>query len=76
MDLDPLPFVYLLVHSSEAVVLPYEYVPYLVVFSFGFIKMSDFVKMSLYKCPIYLISVLVILIPYWRLIGVIAPWSI
>ena len=76
MNLDPLPFVYLLVHSSEAVVLPYEYVPYLVVFSFGFIRMSDFVKMSLYKCPIYLISVLVILIPYWRLIGVIAPWSI
>ena len=32
------PVAYALVMSSEAILMPYEYVPYLIVFSFGMIK--------------------------------------
>ena len=65
------PVAYALVMSSEGILMPYEYVPYLVVFSFGMIKMGDFIKMNALKCVITLIGILCIQIPYWMLIGVL-----
>ena len=65
------PVAYALVMSSEAILMPYEYVPYLIVFSFGMIKMGDFIKMNALKCVITLIGILCIQIPYWMLIGVL-----
>lgn len=65
------PVAYALVMSSEAIMLPYEYVPYLIVFSFGMISMSDFIKMNLLKCVLTLVGIICLQIPYWMLIGVL-----
>lgn len=65
------PVAYALVMSSEAILLPYEYVPYLIVFSFGMISMGDFIKMNAFKCIVTLLGIICIQIPYWMLIGVL-----
>lgn len=65
------PICYALVMCSEAIVLPYEYVPYLIVYSFGMISMGDFVKLNVIRCVLYLIGFLVLLVPYWMLIGIL-----
>lgn len=71
---DPRPFMYALVHCAEAIILPYEYMPYLVVYSFGMISMKDFVKLNLLRCILYFLGFMCLLIPYWMLIGVIRPY--
>lgn len=65
------PVCYSLVMCSEAILLPYEYVPYLIVYSFGMISMSDFIKMNIMRCVLYLIGFMVLLVPYWMFIGVL-----
>ncbi len=65
------PFVYALGHCAEAVIMPYEYTPYLIVYSFGMISMQDFIKTSCVRCALYLAGFLLLLIPYWMLIGLL-----
>ncbi|MHB8073635.1 SLC13 family permease [Desulfosporosinus fructosivorans] len=55
--------------AIDAIILPYEYVLYLIFFSFGIVKLSDFVKFQAAKSVLTIIFVFVILIPFWRLIG-------
>lgn len=62
---------YALVMCSEAILLPYEYVPYLIVFSFGMISMSDFLKINAIRCVLYLLGFMCLLVPFWTLIGVL-----
>ena len=57
--------------SSDAVFLPYEYVPYLIAYSFGVISMQDFLKLSVMKFFVVLIGLLVLMLPYWLLVGLI-----
>ncbi len=71
LNMNPLPFVYALVQSSEAIILPYEYVSYLAIYAFGMIGMKDFIQMSLVRCLIYFAGFLLLLIPYWNLIGLL-----
>lgn len=73
LNMDPRPFMYALVHCAEAIVFPYEYVPYLTVYAFGMMSMNDFIKLNVMRCIIYLIGFMLILVPYWYFIGVIAP---
>lgn len=65
------PVCYALVMCSEAIVLPYEYVPYLIVYSFGMISMGDFLKLNVIRCILYLIGFMALLVPYWMLIGIL-----
>ena len=71
LGLEPLPFVYGLLQTAEAIIFPYEYVPYLVVFSFGMIGMKDFIKLNIMRCAIYILGFMILLIPWWKLIGVL-----
>ena len=73
LGLDPRPFIYALMHCAEAIILPYEYVPYLTVYAFGMMSMIDFIKMNIVRCIIYVIGFIALLVPYWYLIGVIKP---
>lgn len=65
------PVCYALVMCSEAVIFPYEYVPYLIVFSFGMMSMTDFIKLNAWKCLFSLIGFVCLVLPYWMLIGVL-----
>ena len=71
MGYSPIAFMYALNCSIEAILLPYEYVPYLVVFGFGMISMKDFIKFSAVRSIIFLAGMLIILVPYWLLIGLL-----
>lgn len=62
---------YALMYSTEMVVFPYEYVPQLIFFSFGMISMGDFIKMSLFKIVLCFIFLLLVMIPWWNLIGLL-----
>lgn len=71
MGYSPVPFMYAINACSEAIILPYEYVPYLIVYSFGMISMKDFFKINVLRSVVILGSFLLILIPYWKLIGLL-----
>ncbi len=71
LGFDPLAFLYAINNSIEAILLPYEYVPYLIVFGFGMMNMADFIKFSVMRCAIFLLGMIVLLIPYWTLIGIL-----
>jgi len=69
--LNPYPIFYSFMHSIELLLFPYEYVAYLVVFSFGFMKMADFIKFSAMRCIIYFAAFFALIVPYWNLIGIL-----
>lgn len=71
MGIEPSTFVYSLAHCAEAIIMPYEYTPYLIVYSFGMIGMSDFIKTSCVRCILYFLGFLFVMVPYWQLIGLL-----
>lgn len=56
---------------SEAILFPYEYIPYLIVFSFGMMSMKDFIKTNILRSILFFAGFLLILIPYWMIIGLL-----
>lgn len=71
LGLDPQTFVYAFAHSAELILMPYEYLPYLVVYSFGMMNMSDFIKVNVIRCIVYFLGFMIVLIPYWHIIGLL-----
>lgn len=71
LGLSQLPFMYSLLSFTEAIVLPYEYAPYLIVYAFGMIRMGDFIKLNVLRCVLFFAGFLLILIPWWKLLGVL-----
>lgn len=71
MGINYLPVWYTLYHSTSLFILPYEYVAYLFMFSFGMMKTKDFIKVYSAKSICLVIFILVIAIPYWKLIGIL-----
>lgn len=71
LGMNPMPMVYGVLLSTDLIFLPYEYVPYLIYFSFGMMATSDFVKFAVIKMAISLVFIAVILLPYWKLIGLL-----
>lgn len=71
LGINILPVTFSLVMCSEAVLLPYEYVPYLIVFSFGMISMGDFFKINAIRCVLFMIGFVCLQLPFWMLIGIL-----
>lgn len=71
LGLNPLALIYPFKISCDCVFLPYEYVPYLIFYSFGAISMGDFVKFAGIKILLLFIVMGVFMIPFWTLIGII-----
>lgn len=69
LNIDPTVYTYAILHGCEALIFPYEYVAYLVVYSFGMMTMKEFIKMNALRSLISLIGFGVLCIPYWSLIG-------
>lgn len=64
-----IPFLYAASACSEAIIFPYEYVPYLIVYAFGMISMKDFIITNIFRSVVIFASYFVILIPFWMLNG-------
>lgn len=71
LGINPYPVMYAFFQGLDQILFPYEYALYLVPFSFGLIRMNDFMKAFAMKMVISFIYLLVIGVPFWKLIGLL-----
>jgi di/tricarboxylate transporter len=71
LGVDPRTFFYTIFHATDQILLPYEYILVLIFFSFGLIRVSDFAKFFSIKMVFNIIFIVVIMVPYWKLIGLL-----
>ncbi|MFZ7101987.1 MAG: SLC13 family permease [Peptococcaceae bacterium] len=71
LGIDPLAFFYTIFHGVDQILFPYEYILYLVYFAFGLIRIKDFVKIFGIKMVTSIAVILLVLVPYWKLIGLL-----
>ncbi len=71
LDINPLGALYALYVGLDQVLLPYEYLSYLIFYAFGLIKMSDFIKVLGVKMIGATLVLFLILIPWWNFWGLI-----
>ena len=71
LGIDPMAFYYAIFQGTDQIIFPYEYILYLVFFSFGLIGIKDFMKIFSLKMALNIVFLLGVLIPYWKLIGLL-----
>lgn len=71
VGIDPLSLIFTFNMSTDMVVLPYEYLTFLVFFAFGGMTMKQFFSFHLAKDVLFILFFIVVMIPYWRLVGLI-----
>lgn len=69
-NMNPIPVLYSFVHGVDQILLPYEYVPVLLIYGYGMISFKNFVKYNLVRAIISFTCIFVIFIPWWKLIGI------
>jgi len=71
LGVNPLPFLYSIFVGGDILILPYEYVPYLIIYGFGMMSMSEFVKLNAIRCLAMIVCFFILVIPYWMFIGLL-----
>ena len=71
LGINPLGALYVLMNTLDQIILPYEYVNYLIFFSFGVMSMKDFAKIMGVKMIVGVIFLVTILFGWWNIIGVL-----
>lgn len=71
MGIPVLPTLYCFGYATSQILLPYEYVAYLLMFSFGTMTMKNFVKVYGSKLALSGIFLACCVIPYWKFIGIL-----
>lgn len=71
LGIDPAGIVYILFAGTDQLLLPYEITGYLIFFSFGMIASKDLFKMCGIKMVLHFVFLMVIMVPWWKLIGVL-----
>ena len=69
--INPLAPVFTFLFSTDMVFLPYEYVTFLIFFSFGIMSTWQFVKYHSVKNLLFLFFYGIVILPYWSLLGLI-----
>lgn len=69
LGINPMAVYYIMLHACDQIIMPYEYALYLIFFSFGLIRLKDFIKVMGMKMVVNIIIVFAALIPFWNLIG-------
>ncbi len=67
--LNPMSIMYFMLTSYDQILLPYEYVKYLIFFGFGVIPMKEFMKYMGAKSVLNFVIVIALLIPWWQFTG-------
>ncbi len=70
MGINPLLGMYSFYLACNLVFLPYESTAFLVFYSFGTVKLKDFVKICVAKAIFFLAWLLIVMVPYWSLLGI------
>ena len=71
VGINPIVFYYTIYQAIDQVLLPYQYTLYLIFFTYGLIRMSDFIKIFAIKMILHIIFMVAVLIPWWKFIGLI-----
>lgn len=71
MGINPQALIYTFYNGLDQVILPYEYAIYLLYFSFGMLTMKDFMKFFSVKMLCSFIYIMLLAVPYWKLIGLL-----
>lgn len=71
VGIDPLALIFTFNMSTDMVVLPYEYLTFLVFYAFGGMTMKQFITFHLAKDVLFIVFFAVIMIPYWYIIGLV-----
>lgn len=69
--ISPLGAGYMMFTNLNQVILPYENAGWLLFYSFGYINIKDFIKFMSIRMAIHLVYCFVIMVPYWKLIGLL-----
>ncbi|MFZ7101179.1 MAG: SLC13 family permease [Peptococcaceae bacterium] len=69
LGLNPYIGPYSLILGFSHLLFPYEMAPALVVYSFGYIKLNDMIKLGFIRMIVGVIFMLLIVIPYWKMIN-------
>lgn len=68
---NPLPLLYSFFQGVDNLLLPYERSTFLICYGYGNIEMKDFVSVQAWKSLICLVYLLLVAVPYWKLIGLL-----
>ena len=68
---DPTAHIMALYLAKDIIFFPYEYPAYLILFSFGMVRMGSMVKMCMIKSVLLIMAIIVLVMPYWKLIGLL-----
>lgn len=69
IGVNPIPVIYAFIQGLEQLLFPYEVAPVLITFSFGMISMKDFTKVFVVKGIGSLAFLMLVMVPYWKIIG-------
>lgn len=71
LGLNPVGAMYSLFMGCDQVLLPYEYLTYMIFYGFGLIKLTDFMKILGFKMVAATVVLAVVMIPWWHFVGVL-----
>ena len=63
--------IYTFFQGGSNLLLPYEAAMWLVAYSFGVIKLKDFILLMAFKMAFDFVFLMVVGVPYWYLIGIL-----
>ena len=72
VGINPYVVIFAFMQGMDQVLLPYENVMMLLFMGFGMLSMQDFVKYFGIRAILNFLFVLIILVPYWHLLGIFA----
>jgi len=70
-DFSPLASFFTLIYTEWLIVLPYESFPTLIWFGFGCVTTQQFFKVSICRLLLFFIFFLVVILPWWGVIGLV-----
>ena len=70
VGIDPLGALYAMYVGCDQVFLPHEYLTYMIFYAFGLMRMADFVKLATTKTIFATVFTIIVLIPWWKFMGV------
>lgn len=71
LGINPMGALYAMYIGMDQLLMPYEYLSYLIFYAFGLIKIKDFMKILGLKMALATLLVLVVMIPWWNMFGLI-----
>lgn len=71
LNMEPYSLLYAFNYGLDQVLFPYEYAIYLIYFSFGMLTMKDFIKFFSTKMLLSFLFLMILVVPYWKLIGLL-----